>query len=85
MFGYEGFGTTDELDGEDHWTVLWPNFRNLIWNCCSRAAFDPKRTLNVKKVDLGVGEKKIIKVHLGWLVVWGGIFGGVLGAVFNFA
>ncbi len=24
--------------------------------------------------------QKIIKVHLGWLVVWGGIFGGVLGA-----
>jgi hypothetical protein len=29
--------------------------------------------------------QKIIKVHLGWLVVWGGIFGGVLGAVFSFA
>jgi hypothetical protein len=29
--------------------------------------------------------KKIIKVHLGWLVVWGGIFGGVLGAVFSFS
>ena len=29
--------------------------------------------------------QKIIKVHLGWLVVWGGIFGGVLGAVFSFS
>jgi hypothetical protein len=27
----------------------------------------------------------IIKEHLGWLVVWGGVFGGLLGAVFSFA
>lgn len=27
----------------------------------------------------------IIHEHLGWLVVWGGLFGGVLGAAFNFA
>lgn len=27
----------------------------------------------------------IIREHLGWLVVWGGLFGGVLGAMFNFA
>ena len=29
--------------------------------------------------------QKIIKVHLGWLVVWGGVFGGFLGAAFSFA
>ena len=28
--------------------------------------------------------QKIIKVHLGWLVVLGGIFGGILGTVFSF-
>ncbi|MDO9163531.1 MAG: DUF445 domain-containing protein [Methylococcaceae bacterium] len=27
----------------------------------------------------------IISEHLGWLVVWGGIFGGLMGAVFAFA
>ena len=27
----------------------------------------------------------IIREHLGWLVVWGGIFGGLLGAAFHFA
>ncbi|MBB1382711.1 DUF445 domain-containing protein, partial [Shewanella sp. SR41-2] len=23
----------------------------------------------------------MIKTHLGWLVVWGGVFGGIIGAV----
>jgi uncharacterized membrane protein YheB (UPF0754 family) len=27
----------------------------------------------------------IISEHLGWLVVWGGFFGGLLGAIFAFA
>ena len=27
----------------------------------------------------------IIKEHLGWLVVWGGVFGGFLGFIFRFA
>ncbi len=27
----------------------------------------------------------IIREHLGWLVVWGGVFGGLLGAMFHFA
>jgi hypothetical protein len=27
----------------------------------------------------------IIKAHLGWLVVWGGVFGGFLGLIFGFA
>jgi uncharacterized membrane protein YheB (UPF0754 family) len=27
----------------------------------------------------------IILEHLGWLVIWGGVFGGLLGAIFNFA
>jgi uncharacterized membrane protein YheB (UPF0754 family) len=27
----------------------------------------------------------IIKQHLGWLVVWGGVFGGILGALSVFA
>jgi uncharacterized membrane protein YheB (UPF0754 family) len=26
----------------------------------------------------------IIREHLGWLVIWGGVFGGLLGALFNF-
>jgi uncharacterized membrane protein YheB (UPF0754 family) len=26
----------------------------------------------------------IIREHLGWLVVWGGVLGGLLGAVFSF-
>ena len=25
-----------------------------------------------------------LRQHLGWLVVWGGVFGGLLGAVFSF-
>jgi uncharacterized membrane protein YheB (UPF0754 family) len=28
--------------------------------------------------------QKIIREHLGWLVVWGGIFGGIMGAAFSF-
>ena len=27
----------------------------------------------------------IIRQHLGWLVVWGGIFGALMGAMFVFA
>jgi uncharacterized membrane protein YheB (UPF0754 family) len=26
----------------------------------------------------------IIRQHLGWLVVWGGVFGGLIGAAFSF-
>jgi hypothetical protein len=26
----------------------------------------------------------IIRQHLGWLVVWGGVFGGAIGAGFSF-
>ncbi|MBT3812861.1 MAG: DUF445 domain-containing protein [Gammaproteobacteria bacterium] len=29
--------------------------------------------------------QKIIREHLGWLVVWGGFFGGIMGAAFYFA
>ena len=29
--------------------------------------------------------QKTIKIHLGWLVVWGGVFGGILGVAFSFA
>ncbi|MCX9561827.1 DUF445 domain-containing protein, partial [Vibrio cholerae] len=25
--------------------------------------------------------QKMIKEHLGWLVIWGGVFGGVIGLV----
>jgi uncharacterized membrane protein YheB (UPF0754 family) len=25
--------------------------------------------------------QKMIKEHLGWLVVWGGVFGGVIGVI----
>jgi len=28
--------------------------------------------------------QRMIKQHLGWLVVWGGIFGGLIGLVFSF-
>jgi uncharacterized membrane protein YheB (UPF0754 family) len=28
--------------------------------------------------------QKIVREHLGLLVVWGGIFGGIMGAAFSF-
>jgi uncharacterized membrane protein YheB (UPF0754 family) len=28
--------------------------------------------------------QNIIRAHLGWLVIWGGVFGGLMGAGFNF-
>jgi hypothetical protein len=28
--------------------------------------------------------QQIIREHLGWLVVWGGFFGGMMGAAFYF-
>ncbi len=28
--------------------------------------------------------QRMIKEHMGWLVVWGGVFGGLIGLIFSF-
>ena len=33
--------------------------------------------------DVKIIIQKMIREHLGWLVVWGGFFGGLLGLVFS--
>ena len=43
-----------------------------------------KRLNELSPNDVKLLVKKIIKEHLGWLVVWGGVVGGILGLAVNF-
>ena len=40
-----------------------------------------RRLEELSPEDVKVIVQKMIREHLGWLVVWGGVFGGLLGLV----
>ena len=40
-----------------------------------------KRLEELSPIDVKIIVQKMIREHLGWLVVWGGVFGGLLGLV----
>ena len=41
------------------------------------------RLADLSPNDIKIIIQKMIRVHLGWLVVWGGFFGGLLGLIFS--
>ena len=55
------------------------NFRPAVESLV-KGKLDPLKPEEVKTIL-----EKIIREHLGWLVVWGGVFGGVIGLLATFA
>lgn len=41
------------------------------------------RMENLTAQDIKIMIQNVIKEHLGWLVVWGGVFGGLIGLLFK--
>ena len=41
------------------------------------------RLADLSPNDVKIIIQKMIREHLGWLVVWGGFFGGLLGLIFS--
>lgn len=58
-----------------HFDKFRPTVENLV-----RGKLDQLKPQEVKNIL-----EKIIREHLGWLVVWGGVFGGIIGMVAAFA
>lgn len=48
---------------------------------CSIEKVIDKRLLDITPIMVKEMIERIIKEHLGWLVVWGGVFGGLIGVV----
>jgi len=46
-------------------------------------SFSIAKIIPLSPNDIKIIIQKMIREHLGWLVVWGGFFGGLLGLIFS--
>ncbi len=65
----------DLTKSDMHFENFLPTVENLV-----RGKLDQLKPQEVKTIL-----EKIIREHLGWLVVWGGVFGGFIGILPAFA